>query len=156
MDLANDPFQHPWLIDPVGNLAKYSVQAINPRARSELVLAALECPLSSEKGVGQVPWEWLNPAESILNGTLTRPEGDTRWTHRIAQLVEQVGAGGNGRPEAVIRLAYLARAGVLTGGEQRVLRHSPLVDQGCFARSASDQHSLAGHRLRVYARPARD
>ena len=117
MDLARDPFQHHWLIEPISNLAKYSVQAIDPRARSALVLAALECPLSSEKGVGQTPWEWLNPADSILNGTLSRPEGDTRWLHRIVALIQQVAAGGTSRPEAVIRLAYLARAGVLTSEE---------------------------------------
>ena len=121
MDMARDPLQHHWLIEPIGNLARYSMQAIAPATRPELVLTVLECPLSSEKGGVEGPWRWLNPVDSIFNALPARPEGDTRWAHRIGQLIDQVRAGGAGRQETMLRLYYLASHGALTEAERTSL-----------------------------------
>jgi hypothetical protein len=56
MDLGNDAsLRDPGLFEPIGNLARYSFEAVRPVDRSDLVLAALEFPLSAEKGVGMGP-----------------------------------------------------------------------------------------------------
>jgi hypothetical protein len=118
MDMAREPLQHLWLIEPMSNLARYSAQAVAPAARSGLVLAALECPLSPEKGGIEGPWPRLNPIDSIFGTPPARPDGDTRWTHRIEQLIQAVQAGGTGRREAMLRLYYLTTHGALMETER--------------------------------------
>ncbi len=118
MDMAREPLQHHWLIEPMSNLARYSAQAVAPSARSDLVLAALECPLSPEKGGIEGPWRWPNPIDSIFGTPPARPDSDTRWAHRIEQLIQAVQAGGPGRREAMLRLFYLTTYGALTDTER--------------------------------------
>ena len=145
MDMARDPLQHPWLIEPMNNLARYSIQAIAPSMRSELALAAIECPLSSEKGGVEGPWRWLNPVDSIFNAPPVRPEGDTRWAHRIGQLIDQVTTGAAGRQEAMLRLYYLSRHGALTGGEQTSLGTAIWSRRGVTAASLPAGTNLLAH-----------
>jgi hypothetical protein len=118
MDVARDSsVQHYWLIEPIGDLVKYSIQTVPPGDRSALVLAALEFPLSAEKGVGEGPWRWPNPVESIFEVRPVRPDGDARWTNRIRQLIHEARAGARGRQEAALRLYYLSIRGALTEAE---------------------------------------
>ena len=118
MDLGNDAsLRDPGLFEPIGNLARYSFEAVRPVDRSDLVLAALEFPLSAEKGVGMGPVQWPNPVELFFQTRPVRPDGDTRWADQIKQLIDQAGAGAAARPEAALRLYYLSSRGALTGGE---------------------------------------
>jgi hypothetical protein len=118
MEIARDPLHHIWLIEPISDLAKYSAQAVPRASWSELALAVLECPLSVEKGGISGPWPWLNPVESIFDARPARPGGDTRWAHRISELIREARAGGAARREAALRLYYLGRQGALTDAER--------------------------------------
>jgi hypothetical protein len=132
MDLARDSsLRHPWLFEPIGHLAKYSVLAVAPANRSTLVLAALEFPLSSEKGVAMGPMRWPNPIESFFRTRADRPDRDVRWANRIKQLIDEARAGAAARPEAALRLYYLSSQGALTEEER--------VSFGAALWSAKDQ-----------------
>jgi hypothetical protein len=118
IDIARDSLLHHWLIEPIGNLVKYSILAVPPADRSALVLAALEFPLSTEKGLTGGPWRWPNPVEDLFEIRPVRPDGDPRWINRIRQLIQEATTAGGPRTEASLRLYYLATAGVLTQQER--------------------------------------
>jgi hypothetical protein len=119
MDIARDSsLRHQWLIEPIGDLVRYSTLAIPPSDRSRLVLAALEFPLSIENGMAQGPWEWPNPIKALLETRPLQPEGDARWTNRIGQLLHEVRPGGGARHEAALRLYYLSSQEALTKDER--------------------------------------
>ena len=120
MNLAREPLPI-LLIEPIGDLGKFSVEAVSPPDRVNLVLAGLECPLSTEKGGINGPWPWLNPVEWLFNVHPVRPEGDTRWAHRVGQLLREAAAGAPGRQEAAPRLGHLAINGALTEPEKAAL-----------------------------------
>ena len=117
-DLAKDlHIKHPWLTEILGNLLKYSVQAVPRSDRNVLVLPGLEFPLSAEKNVD--PPFWPDSILFFWGGRFNRPAGDSRWTVRIQQLIQASGAGQPSREEAVNRLAFLAVHNLLTSEESR-------------------------------------
>ena len=117
LGIARDAPVHPWLIDHIGNLARYSAQATAPTARSGLVLIALEWPLSGESGWRDGPWPWPNPIDSLFDAQCVRPESDTTWNHRVQQLLGAIRTGGVDRKEASLRLYYLARKGAFANSD---------------------------------------
>ena len=117
--VRDSSLHHPWLFEPIGNLANYAARAVPPANRSPLLLAAVEFPLSSEKGTGPMPWP--NPIQAFFGTPVDRPDGDTRWTDRIKRLIHEVATGATGRPEAALRLYYLSSRGALTDPERGAL-----------------------------------
>jgi SIR2-like domain len=118
-DLAHDSsLNHPWLVERIANLASYSAQAVPLSDRHRLVLSALEFPLGTEKGMDQGPFRWLRPMEAFFGVNPNRPSGDTRWVRRIEALLLASNANNPGRPEAVLRLHYLATHEGLTDDER--------------------------------------
>jgi hypothetical protein len=116
-DLAkNLLIRHPWLLEALGDLARYAAAAIPRTRQGALALAVMEFPLSVEKGCDRrfwpdtVKWIW----ESIPD----RPKDDPRWQHRIQQLIVAAGKGQPAREEAILRLAYLTIRKALTKEEE--------------------------------------
>ena len=110
--MAKDPdISFYWLIEALGELAKYAVKAVPTTGQGALALCALEFPLPSEKN-GHIP---THPqiVTQIWNVPPVRQEGDTRWDHRVHQLLIAADKGRVGREHAILRLAYLAIRNVL-------------------------------------------
>ena len=126
-DLAMKLGQNRWLrhwclFEPIGNLAKFSGEAIPPSDRARLVLPALEFPLSNEVGVtDQFAREWPNPLpllfETLFETPPDRPIENVRWRKRILELIESSAGESVGRAEAVLRLTYLAQHSALSEAE---------------------------------------
>lgn len=107
IDLAKDSLiWHHWLLDALGELAKYAAEAIPVARRGALALAVVEFPLASEKGARDVLWPRL--VTTIWHSTPLRDSADTRWDSRIRQLVAAAEKGQPARAEAILRLTYLA------------------------------------------------
>jgi hypothetical protein len=106
-EMANDPqFAHFWLIEALGELAKYAAKAVPTAQQGSLVLSVLEFPLPSEKGA-QLP-SWPRIVTEIWDAQPVRDPTDTRWEHRIHQLIAAADKGQADRQHATLRLAYLA------------------------------------------------
>ena len=115
--LAKDPLiQHPWLLDALGDVAKYAAKAIPVSRQGELALDAIEFPLASEKGSNHPFWPEVVPA--IWSSTPNREFDDTRWDDRVRQLIAAGEKGSVGRKEATLRLAYLAIRNALRPDER--------------------------------------
>ncbi|WP_050627299.1 SIR2 family NAD-dependent protein deacylase [Bradyrhizobium viridifuturi] len=108
-DLAKDPMvTHHWLIDAIGELAKHAVKALPTAQRGTAALTLLEFPLPSEKGVQGSYASWPQIVFDIWNTRPSRQPADTRWDHRIGQLLAASQKGNTDRPIAIPQLAYLA------------------------------------------------
>lgn len=117
-DLAKDrQMKHPWLTEILGDLLKYSMQAVPQSDRGVLILPGLEFPLAAEKNVD--PRFWPDSILFFWGGRFTRPTGDACWTARIQQLIQASGVGQPSRNEAVNRLAFLAIHDLLTPDESQ-------------------------------------
>ena len=118
-DLAKDRHMgHHWLAEILGDLLKFSVQAVPPSDRAALLLPALEFPLAAEKNAD--PHFWPDSVLLVFWGLhFDRPAGEARWTARIQQLIEASGAGQPSRQEAVQRMAFLAKQDSLTPAERK-------------------------------------
>jgi len=107
IDLAKDSLiWHNWLLDALGELAKYAPAAIPISRQGALALAVIESPLASEKGTHDALWPRV--VSAIWDSTPIRDSGDSRWDSRIRQLVAAAEKGQPARAEAILRLAYLA------------------------------------------------
>lgn len=118
LDRAKDPLlKHPWLSEVLGDLVKYSAQAVSRGAQGELAFGAIDFPLSTEAGIQErvLP----NGVMAIWGSTPVRPKSDARWAHRVQQLIDASSKGLPSRKEAVYRLAYLAIRGGLLFEEDR-------------------------------------
>jgi hypothetical protein len=105
--LAKDPsIRQPWLLDALGDVAKYAAKAISVSRQGALALDAIEFPLASEKGANHPFWPVVVTA--IWNSRPNRDPSDTRWEYRIRQLVAAGEKGSIGMKEAILRLVYLA------------------------------------------------
>jgi hypothetical protein len=116
IDLAKDSLiWHNWLLDALGELAKYAPAAIPIARQGALALAVIEFPLASEKDTHDRFWPRVVTA--IWNSKPIRDPGDTRWDHRVRQLIAAADKGQPAREEATLRLAYLAIRGALKPDE---------------------------------------
>ena len=116
LELSKDPLiWQPWLLEACGELAKYSVDAISFAQRGMLARAVIEFPLATEKGTQDRFWPQLVTA--IWESTPTRDMTDARWDIRIHQLIAAAEKGQAARPEAILRLAYLAVRNALKSEE---------------------------------------
>ncbi len=116
--LAKDRhMRHQWLAEILGDLLKYSVQAVPQSERGVLLLPALEFPLAAEKNVD--PRFWPDSILVFWGTRFNRPAGDGRWNARIEQLIQASGAGLPSREEAVRRLAFLATHDLLLPAESQ-------------------------------------
>ncbi|MCP3415681.1 SIR2 family protein [Bradyrhizobium brasilense] len=117
IELAKEPLvTHPWLVEAIGELAKYAVKAIPPTQRGAFALTVLEFPLPSEKSVGK-NHRWPQVVFDIWNVPPAREAGDTRWDHRVGQLLTLARRGNTDREQAISQLAYLAVRGSLKPDE---------------------------------------
>ncbi len=117
-DLAKDrQMKHPSLTKILGDLLKYSIQAVPQSDRGTLILSGLEFPLSAEKNVD--PHFWPDSILFFWGGRFSRPAEDLRWNVRIQQLIQASVAGQPSRNEAVNRLAFLAIHNLLTSDESQ-------------------------------------
>ena len=115
-ELAGDTaIMHLWLYEPLGRLANYSIQAMPPASRVEVVLASLEFPLSPDGD--ERTFQWPNPIQSLWTTNPERREGDACWEQCVVRLIEAAKAQSAQRAEAVLRLAYLAKWNALTTNE---------------------------------------
>ena len=106
-EMAKDPqVTHFWLIEALGELAKYAAKAVPPAQRGALALSALEFPLPLEKG-GKLPL-WPRIVTEIWDEQPVRDPTDTRWDHRVHQLIAAAEMGQADREYAILPLAYLA------------------------------------------------
>ena len=110
---------HIWLIEPLSQLLRYSLQAVTPDTRSALFIDALDFPLAQEAGATGHEARWPNPVSDYfeLSSSLRRPEGDHRWAKRIHELLAAASNGKSSRPEAILRLALLSKRSLLESGE---------------------------------------
>jgi SIR2-like domain len=155
MDIARDSsLRHLWLIEPVGDLARYSILAIPPSDRSRLVLAALEFPLSIEAGIPQTAWEWPNPIQSLFETRPLRPDGDARWANRIRQLLHEASAGRGARHEAALRLYYLSSQGALATDEREAFGAALWSATDGAASPVSVSTNLLAHTFASLPAPA--
>lgn len=107
MELAKEPLiWHGWLLDALGELAKYAAEAIPVAEQGVLSLSVIEFPLATEKGAQDRFWPQIVTA--IWNSTPVRDAADMRWDNRVRQLIAAVEKGQPAREEAALRLAYLA------------------------------------------------
>jgi SIR2-like domain len=119
-EMANDPqFSHFWLIEALGELAKYAAEAVPTAQQGSLALSILEFPLPSEKGANFPSWPRI--VTEIWNAQPVRDPTDTRWDHRIHQLISAAKKGQADRGHATLRLAYLAMRNALKPDEATAL-----------------------------------
>jgi hypothetical protein len=112
VEMAKDPLiWHYWLIDALGTLAKYAVEALPAAEQGALALTTLEFPLPSEKNA-QIP-TYPQIVPEIWNVRPSRDQADVRWDHRVRQLLAAADKGRPGREYAIVSLAYLSMHNVL-------------------------------------------
>jgi SIR2-like domain len=115
--MANDPqFSHFWLIEAMGELAKQAAKAVPTSQQGSLALSVLEFPLPSEKGGAQFP-AWPRLVTEIWDAQPDRSDNDTRWDHRIHQLLAAAQKRHVDRQHAILRLAYLGMRNALKPDE---------------------------------------
>lgn len=115
-EMANDPqLAHFWLIEALGEVAKYAAEAVPKAEQGGLALSILEFPLPSEKG-GRLP-SWPRIVTEIWSARPVRDPTDTRWDHRVHQLLAAAQTGQPDREHATLRLAYLAMRNTLKSDE---------------------------------------
>lgn len=118
MELAQDPvLRHPWLTEALGDLVKYAAHAVSREGQGDLALAAIEFPLITEAGTEERLWP--DPVRPIWDSSPVRRGGDSRWNHRVQQLIAASHKGLPSRKEAVLRLTFLALNGALLHEESR-------------------------------------
>jgi len=128
-EMAKDPqVSHFWLIEALGELAKYAVKAVPPTQRGALALTVLEFPLPSEKG-GRLP-SWPRIVTEIWDEQPVRDSGDTRWDHRVHQLIAAAQKGQPDREHAILRVAYLALGKALKPDEMAAFGKALWSDVG--------------------------
>jgi hypothetical protein len=106
---------HFWILVAAAELVKYALEALPDDQQALLIRDIVQLPLATERG-GQYPG-WPDFFRRIHNLTFLRDYQDQRWSQRIAELLEIASSDGNGRPEAIGRLAYLAGKNALTPAE---------------------------------------
>lgn len=74
--------------------------------KGSLALTILEFPLASEKGARFQSWPEI--VTEIWDRPPVRDSNDTRWDHRIQQLIAAVQKGQADRKHATLQLAYVA------------------------------------------------
>lgn len=107
------------LFEPLGHLIKWSLSAIPPSKRSELLVDVVEFPLPDEMPhLLQFQQDWPDPSRWIEASLLKRPDSDKRFADRVAALIEFVRTGlPETRGRASVLLAGLQMGGVLTADE---------------------------------------
>ncbi|WP_461324742.1 SIR2 family NAD-dependent protein deacylase [Bradyrhizobium diazoefficiens] len=106
-EMAKEPLlSHFWLIEAIGELAKYAAGAVPLAEQGSLAFPILEFPLPSEKGANMSSWPRL--VTEIWDAQPVRDASDKRWDHRIAQLLAAAQKGQPDREHAILRLAYLS------------------------------------------------
>jgi hypothetical protein len=127
VNLVKEPFiVRGWLIEALGELAKYAAGAIPVTEQGALALSVVEFPLAPEKGTPDHFWPRLVTA--IWNSTPLRDSADTRWDDRIRQLIGAAGKGQAARKDACLRLAYLAIRHTLKPEEAAKFGHALWAD----------------------------
>lgn len=117
--LARDAsLTHPLLFEALGNLLHFSAKATPPEDRADLFLSMLEFPLSNEKKADPNRGGWPDPTEPFWNIPIATVMRDARWDGRVKQLILAASAKSPSRPEAVTRIACLARHNLLTAEEK--------------------------------------
>lgn len=112
--LAREPaLRHYWLTEAIGELLRFSAEAVPISARGALAWDALDFPLASEIGVPERFWP--STITMFWPADPNRPAADAKWDHRIADLI--AAANSEAREEAVLRLAYLVTRRALTNEE---------------------------------------
>jgi len=140
-DLAKDRnMRHPWLAEILGDLLKFSVQAVPPSDRAALLLPALEFPLAAEKNAE--PHFWPDSVLVFWDTRFDRPSGDARLTARVQQLIQASGAGQPSREEAVRRLAFLDTHGFLTPAESQSFGQALWSETGPGENSVPERAGL--------------
>lgn len=115
-EMVKDPqFSSFWLIEALGEIAKYAAGAVPVDQQGALALSLLEFPLASEKGANMPSWPRM--VTEIWKARPIREPGDTRWDHRIQQLLKAAQKGHADRQDAILRLAYLALRAALRPDE---------------------------------------
>ncbi len=108
--------QHPWLLESLKELAKYSLQSMSKGEQAKHVLAVLSLPLSSEKNAHRSSWQPL--VETIWEVVPAREPGSNAWRSCVRKLISAAGKGSPERPEAIQRLAYLVLRGAVEPSEK--------------------------------------
>ena len=162
-EMAKDPqLWHFWIIEALGELAKFAAASVPPNNRGFLALSAIEFPLPSEKGTNIPSWPRLVTA--IWNTKPDRDTSDTRWDHRISQLLSAAQKGHPDREHAILRLVYLTLKDALKPNEasafgkvlwsdvdtqEHALPQNTGLSQGLLLRLPADNGINVEDRLRA-------
>ena len=116
VEMATDPqILHHWLLDALGDLAKFAAEAIAAPGRGTLAQAVIQFPLASEKNTSDRFWPLL--VNAIWDSKPDRDLSDPNWDARVQQLISASDKGQPARGEAILRLVYLALGNALKPGE---------------------------------------
>jgi hypothetical protein len=123
------------LFEPLGHLIKWSLSAIPPSKKPELLEDVMGFPLPDEiPHLHQLQQQWPDSSQWIEMPLLKRPEPDKRFADRIMALIGMVKAGQpETRGRASIWLARLQMSGVLTADE------GSSFGEALWSRRPSDQ-----------------
>lgn len=111
-----DSMRYHWVLEALSEAANQSVAALPPSRQSKLAWEIIEFPLA-EEAQSDARW-WPDVINRIWNSVPDRSGQDTRWRHRIQQLLAAGKSGQPSRKEAVHRLSYLALRGSLQADER--------------------------------------
>ncbi len=123
------------LFEPLGHLIKWSLSAIPPSKRQELLLDVIGFPLPDEiPHLSPLQKDWPDSWRWIETSVLKRPESDRLFADRVAALIELVRTGlPETRGRASVLLARLHVGGVLTAHEGN------LFGEALWSRRASTE-----------------
>jgi len=119
---ADSRVRHWWLFSALGNLLRRSLEAIPPGARHNASFAVLTMTVPGERSAEPMEREWPDLSLQLSAADVRRPPGDTRWSHRIDQLLELSSSQEElKRARALWRLFKLHEAKALTSDETAAL-----------------------------------
>jgi hypothetical protein len=115
--MAREPWmRHGWILEALDELANQSASALSQATQGSLALEIMEFPLADE--VQADTHSWPDVINRVWESTPERVGGESRWKHRIQELIAAAQSGQNSRTEALHRLSYLSLRNVLEPDER--------------------------------------
>ncbi|MGA9127015.1 MAG: SIR2 family protein [Terracidiphilus sp.] len=151
---SDDRWRWRELFEPLDHLIKWSLSAIPPSRRQELLLDVVGFPLPDEiPHLSQPQQDWPDPWRWIDTSVLKRPESDRIFADRVSELIELVRTGlPETRGRASVLLARLQMGGVLTADEGNRFGEA-LWSRRASAEDFPSDTSLYSHMFLVLPSP---
>jgi hypothetical protein len=114
MEMGHDKAMHHfWLYEVLDHLISYSLGSIPKTRHSELLLAALDFPLSHEIANHQMADRWPNPIIETPSGRV----GSAAFDRAVSRLIDAASVGLRSSTDSLLRLLPLIKHSVLTPEE---------------------------------------